>query len=161
MKNQKTARLLIASAAILLAAGCMSNVPMDITQSGRDSVLPAGIETSAVRTSIALATHEDTLNQMGSTFSVQSGKVFRRVFAGADDAPASIDLINSRISTHMGAFTAGVTYTVSVAYTAGGQKHILSSTANATTAWTIDRAAREAVERAVTDLAMQARAISK
>jgi len=161
MKNQKIARLLIASAAMLLASGCVSNVPMDITQSGRDSVLPAGIETTAVRTSIALATHEDTLNQMGSTFRVQSGKVFRRVFAGADDATGSIDLINSRISTHMGAFTAGVTYTVSVAYTAGGQKHILSSTANATTAWTIDRAAREAVELAVTDLAMQVRAISK
>lgn len=161
MKKQKKFSFLIASAAILLAAGCMSNVPMDITQSGRNSVLPVGIETTAVRTSIALATHEDTLNQMGNTFSVQSGKVFRRVFAGADDAAASIDLINSRISTHMGAFTAGVTYTVSVAYTAGGQKHILSSTANATTAWTIDRAAREAVELAVIDLAMQIKALNK
>ena len=104
MKNHKTARVLIASAAMLLAGGCMSNVPMDITQSKRHSVLPAGIEAPAVRTSIALATHEDSLSQGGSTFNVQSGKVFRQVFAGADDAPASVDLINSRITARMGSF---------------------------------------------------------
>ena len=62
MKNHKTARVLIASAAMLLAGGCMSNVP-------------TGIEAPAVRTSISLATHEDSLSQGGSTFNVQSGKV--------------------------------------------------------------------------------------
>ena len=130
------------------------------------SVLPAGIETTTVRTSSAMETHVDTVNSEGK-IKIPTGTVFKRVFAGGEDAPGSIDLISSRAIMHMGGFnpllppTVWFTYSASVIYAVGEKKHTLSATANSRERVSAERAAQEAVEFAVTDLAMQVRAISK
>ena len=39
---------------------------------------------------------------MGSTFSVQSGKIYRQVFTGGEGAHATLELVNSSIGEAMG-----------------------------------------------------------
>jgi hypothetical protein len=162
MINSKSIGLLIAWACLLLNAGCVSNLSMD----SHKSVLPAGIEMTTVRTSSALENHVDTVNSEGK-IKIPTGTVFKRVFAGGDDSHGVIDLINSRAIIHMGGFnpllppTVWFTYSASVSYTKGEKTHILSATANSSERISAERAAQEAVEFAVTDLAMQVRAISK
>jgi hypothetical protein len=151
---------LIAIFALLASSGCVSNVPMDITQSGRASILPGDLQLSKVRITVKLATFEDLVGQMGSTFNVHSGKIYRQVFTGDEDAPASLDLINSSMTQSMNdvmifATKSNVTYSATVLLTIGDKKQIITSTATAATAWTLDRAAREAVERVVIDIAKQ------
>ena len=145
----------LACVAALLFAGCMSNVPMDISHSGRDSILPPGLELKNVRITTKLATREDVLAQMGSTFNVQSGKVYRVVFTGEETAPATLDLVSSSIGQSMGLLTASVTYNVTATLKYGDKTQVLTATGTSSTAWTIDRAARNAVEQAVIDLAKQ------
>lgn len=162
----KTAIKTLVALAMLALAGCVTNAPMDITQSGRESVIPADLRVKNIRLSVSLATLEDKVGQMGSTFSVHSGKVFRQVFVGGEDAPVSMDLVNSSMTQSMGDFMllaskSNVTYTASVVLTVNGTKHTISSTATASTAWTLDRAAREAVERVVIDIARQSEVLLK
>ena len=159
-------KLILALAVVLALAGCVSNAPMDITKSGRESVIPADLRLNDVRLSIKLATLEDNVGQMGSTYSVHSGKVFRQVFSGGEDAPFSLDLINSSMTQSMNdvmilATKSNVTYTASVVLVVDGSKQTISSTATASTAWTLDRAAREAVERVVVDIARQVEVLTK
>jgi len=145
----------LACAAGLLLGGCVSNAPMDITRSGRDSILPADLVMPNVRASTKLATAEDSMTQMGMSFSVHSGKVYRKVFTGGEGAPASLDLVNSSLAQNMGLLTSSVTYNVSVMLIYENKKQVITASATANTAWTIDRAAREAIERAVIDVAKQ------
>lgn len=157
--------LLVLSASVmaLFSAGCVSNVPMDITQSGRESVLPADLKLQ-IRLTTKLATLEDPLKMMGNSFNVHSGKVFRAVFVGGEDAPVVMDLVNSSMTQSLNdvmilATKSNVNYSVSVLVSLGDKKQILTTTSTASTAWTLDRAAREAVEKAVIDLARQAKAL--
>lgn len=134
----------------------MSNVPMDITHSGRDSILPPGLVLPNVRITTKLATAEDKLAQMGSTFNIHSGKVYRLVFTGGEAAPATMDLISSSIGQTTGLLTASVTYNVTVLLQYGDKKQqVMTATGTSATAWTVDRAARAAVEQAVIDLTKQ------
>ncbi len=144
-----------------LGAGCLTNAPMDITAAGGQSILPVDLTLSNVRPGIRLATLEDSLKQLGSTFNVHSGKVFRRVFTGGDDAPASIELVNSSIQQSIADNfivwqTQQVVYTATVELRYNGQVRTLHSTGMGTTGINTDRAAREAIERAVIDIAKQA-----
>lgn len=111
-----------------------------------------------------LATLENDAKDFGFTFRFQTGKVFHQVFTGDEDAPAVLSLVNSTVSKQssnimlLGTSTQ-IIFSVSVSLRApDGSKHILSATGAGSTAWTIDRAAREAVERAVIDLAAQVKA---
>lgn len=157
--------LIFLSASVLafLCAGCVSNAPMDITQSGRESILPADLKLQ-IRLTTKLATLEDPVKMMGNSFNVHSGKVFRTVFVGGEDAPVVMDLVNSSMSQSLNdvmilATKSNVNYSVSVLISQGDKKQILTTTSSASTAWTLDRAAREAVEKAVIDLARQAQAL--
>lgn len=160
MKTQSI-RILIVSIAMLSASGCLSRLEMD----SQKSVLPAGIETTSVHCSAALQNYEEAINGSGYT-KVPSGVIFKRVFTGGDDAPGSIDLINSRITMHMGGFnplippTWWFTYTACVNYSFKGENHILSTNSNSSERISGERAAQEAVELAVTDLAKQVKAIT-
>lgn len=150
----------VAALVIVFLSGCVSNMPMDITQSGRASILPDDLRLSQVRLTVKLATVEDVVSQMGSTFNVHSGKIYRQVFTGGETAPASLDLINSSMTQSMNdvmifATKSNVTYSATVLLTIGDKKQIITSTATAATAWTLDRAAREAVERVVIDISKQ------
>jgi hypothetical protein len=146
---------------VLLLTGCVSNMPMDVTKAGRESILPAGLVLPNVRLTTKLATAEDVLSQMGSTFNVQSGKVYRQVFTGEEGAPARLELVNSSITQSMSdvmilGTKSNVTYTATLLFTYGdGKQQMITSTGTAATAWTVDRAAREAVERVVVDVAKQ------
>lgn len=154
------ARAIVALLVVTAVSGCVSNAPLDITHSGRESIIPSGFSVTNVRLTTRLATLEDSLTQMGNQFNVQSGKVFRQVFTGGEEAPVYLDIVNSSMSQGLNnvlvlATKTNVTYSASVLLVKDGEKHVLSSTATAGTAWTIDRAAREAVERVVIDLAKQ------
>lgn len=148
---------------MFLFAGCMTNVPMDITQSKRPSAIPLGYSVN-VRPSIKLATLEDTMAMMGSTFRVHSGKIFAQVFKGDESAAASVDLVNSHITQSDSDYmvlwsTVQVTYTATIVLRRGDQVHTLNSTGIAHTKWDVTDAAKEAVERVTLDLARQCEAI--
>lgn len=154
-----TLRLLALGAVVLALAGCVTHAPMDLTRSGRESLLTPADRLVALRPSLALATREDTLNQMGNTYRVQTGKVFRQVFAGGDAAPAVADLVDASL-THQfssGLTKATVTYAATIRLQDARGEHTFTARATAETMWTVDRAAREAVERVVLDLARQIR----
>ena len=143
-----------------ILSGCVSNLPMDITQSGRASILPPDLKLSKIRLTVKLATAEDVVSQMGSTFNVHSGKIYRQVFTGGENNIVSLDLINSSMTQSMSdvmilGTTSNVTYSATLLLMIGDKKYIISSTATASTAWTLDRAAREAIERVVIDIAKQ------
>lgn len=165
MKTANLPRALVALSACVILSGCVHNAPIDVTQSGRESVIPAGFVAPEIRPTVKLAMLEDVVPQMGNTYSVNSGKVFRSVFTGSESAPASLDVIESSMTQNTAAgalyLTSNltVTYSVRAVLNVNGQKHNLSATASASTSWTLDRAAREAVERVVVDLAKQANAL--
>lgn len=150
-------RLLALGAVLLALAGCVTNAPMDLTRSGRESLLTPADRLAAVRPSLALATREDTLNQMGNTYRVQTGKVLREVFAGGDAAPAVAELVDASL-THQfssGLTKATVTYAATIRLRDARGERTFTARATAETMWTVDRAAREAVERVALDLARQ------
>lgn len=156
--------ILIALCSLLLT-GCVT-VQVDPTKAARESVIPEGFSLAQVRPTLKLATSEDTVKQMGNTFNVQSGKIFRQVFVGGDDAPYVLDAVNLQLSQNLGDFmvlasSTSVTYSASVLLTGpDGRKQTLNAMGTAKTMWTLDRAIREAIERAVIDLAHQINALS-
>ena len=144
----------------LLFVGCVSHAPMDITRSGRDSVLPPDLKLTSVRLTAKLAAATDTFAIMGSTFDVQTGKVYMQVFTGGEEAGATLDLVNSSMTQSMNdvmiiATKSNITYSATVVLKYPGGKQVITSSATASTAWSSDRAAREAVERVVIDIAKQ------
>jgi hypothetical protein len=149
--------------AILLAcalAGCVT-APMDVTTAGRDTIIPQTLRLADVRIGLKLATLEDPLKQLGSTFNIQSGKIFRQVFTGGDDAPAFIDIVHSSISQQtvdqMIVWSSQqVIYTATVEFRHNGQTRTLHASAPGKTSFSTDRAAREAIEKVVIDIAKQA-----
>lgn len=152
-------RLLTLGAVVLALAGCVTHAPMDLTRSGRESLLTPADRLVAVRPSLALATREDTLNQMGNTYRVQTGKVLREVFTGGDAAPAVADLVDASLSHQFssGLTKATVTYAATMRLRDARGERTFTARATAETMWTVDRAAREAVERVALDLARQIR----
>ncbi len=153
-------RFLVLGAVLFVLAGCVTHAPMDLTRSGRESLLTPADRLAGVRPSLALATREDTLNQMGNTYRVQTGKVLREVFAGGDAAPAVADLVDASL-THQfsrGLTKATVTYAATIRLKDARGERTFTARATAETLWTVDRAAREAVERVALALARQIQA---
>lgn len=164
--NMKT-RIIILALALLALAGCSTPAIVDPTAAKRETLITPEAVVSDVRLSTQLATLESDVKDFGVLFRAQSGKVFREVFTGGEDATASLDLVSVNISKSSSdlmllATKTQIVFQVSVALrTADGQKHVLSSTGVGSTAWTIDRAMREAMEKAVLDLGKQVQAVLK
>ncbi len=166
--TMKTLSKILAALALLLAlAGCSTPVVVDPTAANRETLITPQSAVPAVRLSTQLATLENDVSDFGFKFRAQSGKVFRQVFTGGEDAPAMLDLVNVNISKSSSdlmilATKTQIVFQVSVSLRAAdGQKHVLSSTGVGSTAWSIDRAMREAMEKAVLDLGKQVEAILK
>lgn len=151
---------LLLAAAVFTLAGCVTNAPMDLSRSGRESLLTSADRLAGVRPSLALATREDTLNQMGHTYRVQTGKVLREIFSGGAGAPAMADLVDATLTQQFssGWTKATVTYAATIRLKDARGERTFTARATAETMWTVDRAAREAVERVALDLARQIRA---
>ena len=158
-------RAALAFACILTLCGCVANQPLDITHEGGESILPETLRLANVRVGAKLANAEDTIERLERT--VQTGKVYRQVFTGSDDAPAVIELVNSSCTAEIGSPYAGAsgeiedpraTYSATVALTFKGETHILKTTKAVSSYKSIERAVRKAVERGVLDLTRQAQA---
>jgi hypothetical protein len=113
-----------------------------------------------VRLGLRLATLEDPMKQLGSVFQIQSGKVYRQIFTGGEEAAAVVELVNSSITQNTADnmivwSTQAVHYSATVELRHHGQVRLLHSSATGNTAWATDRAAREAVELVAIDLAKQ------
>lgn len=152
----KALPLLIALASLALA-GC-GTMDVDVTSWERSSLLSnANVRLPNVRLSAQLLSHNDQLVAFGMTNQIASEKIFRAVFAGNEDAPASLDLVNASLSKNGVNLTDRmvVTYRIeTVLRTPDGQRHTLTATAESKKL-SVDGAMREAIEKATLDLARQ------
>jgi hypothetical protein len=153
------------AAALTLFSGC-TTIAIDPTLAGRPTVIKEADKMPEVRLSAAMLTLEDPVKDFGNTYQIQSAKVFRAVFTGGEEAPYVLDLVNHSVAKQssdvmlLGTSTQ-ITYTISVVLRRpDGTKQTFNSTGSASTAWTLDRAMREALERAAIDLAAQIRAVT-
>ena len=149
----------------LICVGCTSPAIINPTESGRASLVGEMDKVANVRLTEKLAMLEVDTGSKAFFFRVQCGKIFQQLFLGGEHAPAVLDLINATMtdsnSDHFIFWTKSqVIFSVSVSLRApDGSKHILSSTGAGSTDGGIDRAMREATERAALDLAKQVKAV--
>ncbi len=85
--------------AVTLALGGCATGRLDPTKSGRDTVIPSGFVLTNIRLSPKLAALEDIPAFTGSSspVNVQTGKVFRQIFTGGEDATCSLDFISASL----------------------------------------------------------------
>ena len=155
--------LLVATVMLAFGAGVNSGcatkpIPQDLTQSDRTTLIKADDRLDAVRVTAALASSNVDVKQLGITIRFNTGDVFRQVFAGSEGSPLVMELIQQEMKQQTGLWTASVNYSVTVKVSHADKAVILSATGLGSTAWTLDRGAREAVEQAVLNIKRQVQA---
>jgi len=151
---------LLAVGVVFFLTGC-GTADVDVTSWERRTLLKDNVNLSDVRLSAQLLSHNDRLVAFGMTNQIASEKIFRTVFTGNDDAPATLYLVSAKVSKNEFSLTdrLAVTYQLSVVLkTKDGQRHELTATATSNR-MTIDRAMREAIEIATLDLARQCKSL--
>lgn len=145
---------LLGALSALLLAGC-GTLDVDVTSWERSTHLADATKLPNIRLSAQLLSHNDQLVAFGVTNQIASEKIFRAVFTGNEDAPASLDLVSAKLTKNDFNLTDRlvVTYQLSVVLkTKDGQRHEITATAESKK-MTVDGAMREAIEKATLDLA--------
>jgi hypothetical protein len=139
----------------LALTGC-GTLDVDVTSWERSSLLADAPKLPTVRLSAAMLSHNDQLVFVGITHQIASEKIFRAVFTGNEDSPASLDLVGASLSRTETSLTKKlvVSYKLEVALRYRGQRHAISATAEGK-GWGADIMMRDAIERATIDVARQ------
>jgi hypothetical protein len=147
---------LLCALAMLALTGC-GTMDVDVTSWERSTLLAGRAPLSQVRLSARMLTHNDLLVFAGVTNQIASEKIFRAVFTGNEDAPASLDLVRTGLRYEVPSLfkRVVVSYEIEVLLKLpDGTRQNLRATADVP-AMIIDSGIREAIERATLDLARQ------
>lgn len=154
----KPVTLLCVLAALALS-GC-GTLDVDVTSWERSTMLPNARKVPGVRLSAQLLSHSDSAIFLSTTYVIPSEKIFRAVFTGNEDAPASLDLVEAKLTSN--GFNLSerlvVTYEIETILRVGAARHTLRAKAEGRGA-SFDSQMRNAIEQATLDLARQCEAI--